>query len=318
MLQGDAHALRDLAEEAGLKLVGTETLPAGATTPSDINVVETVIMAGSPLVGRTPRELRLRDRYGINLVGISRSGQVSKARLRSVKFEIGDVLILQSSTEGSLEILKSLECLPLIDRAAGFGTSRKDYLPLVVLGVAIMLIAANLVPVTVAFFCAAVIFVLTRVLTLREAYDAIDPPILVLLACMIPISDAISSTGAAEVIAGGLAVVSGALPASGAVALVMLAAMAVTPFLNNAATVLIMAPIPVSVAQKLDLSPDPFLMAVAIGAACDFLPPVGHQCNTLVLGPGGYRFGDYSRLGLPLSVIVLCVGTYLVTLFWTV
>src|SRR3979409_2767090 len=97
--------------------------------------------------------------------------------------------------------------------------------------------------------------------------------------------------------------------------MMMLAAMAVTPFLNNAATVLVMAPIAATFAKSLGYSPDPFLMAVAIGAACDFLTPIGHQCNTLVMGPGGHRFGDYWRLGLPLSLIVVIVGVPLVAWF---
>jgi di/tricarboxylate transporter len=160
------------------------------------------------------------------------------------------------------------------------------------------------------------LIVLLHVLTLGEAYRALDPPILVLLACLIPISDAVSSTGAAGIVAGALSAVAGELSATGTVALVLVATMAMTPFLNNAATVLIMAPIAVGVARNLDLNPDPFLMAVAIGAACDFLTPIGHQCNTLVMGPGGYRFGDYWKLGLPLSVIVIVLAVPLITLLW--
>jgi di/tricarboxylate transporter len=318
VLQGDAHSLRGLTEEAGLEVVGTARSPGKAVSPAESRVVEAVVMAGSALVGCTAAELRLRDRFGVNLVAISRPGQPGEARLQGTRFKVGDVLILQGITEGAQEILKKLGCLPLIDRATGFGASRKDYLPLVILGVAILLIAMNLVPVTAAFFGAAVLMVLTSVLSLEEAYEAVDPRILLLLACLIPISDAISSTGAAELIAGGLSAVAGALPPTAAVVLVLVTAMAITPFLNNAATVLIMAPIAASVAKKLGLNPDPFLMAVAIGAACDFLTPIGHQCNTLVMGPGGYRFGDYWKLGLPLSMIVICVGSLLIPIFWTV
>ena len=318
VLQGDAHALRELAEEAGLEVLGTVKSPGEAGSLAQSSVVEAVIMARSPLVDRTPEELLLRDKFGVNLVGISRPGQPGKARLRGTRFQAGDVLILHGITEGTLEILKDLGCLPLIDRATGFGTSRKDYLPLAILCLAILLIATKLVPVTAAFFGAAVLMVLTRVLSLKEAYEAIDPQILVLLACLIPVSDAISSTGAAEIMAEGLSTVAGALPPAGAVALVLIAAMAVTPFLNNAATALIMAPIAASLAKRLGLNPDPFLMAVAIGSACDFLTPIGHQCNTLVMGPGGYRFSDYWKLGLPLSILVICAGSLLIPLFWSV
>ena len=214
------------------------------------------------------------------------------------------------------ETLKNLDCLPLVDRATGLGRRRQELLPLVLVALAMVSVALNLIPVTAAFFGAAVLVVLFGVLTLREAYDAIELPILVLLACLIPISDAISSTGGAELIASGLAVAAAALPPVGAVSLALVAAMALTPFLNNAATVLIMAPVGASLAGKLGLHAEPFLMAVALGAACDFLTPIGHQCNTLVMGPGGYRFGDYWRLGLPLSIIVIVVGTVLIPLFW--
>ena len=176
------------------------------------------------------------------------------------------------------------------------------------------LVAFHLVPVTVAFFGAAVILLLARSLSLREAYDVIDWPILVMLGALIPVSDAIQSTGASDLIAGGLATLAATLPSQGTVVLMLVAAMLLTPFLNNAATV--MAPIAASFAAKLSHNPDPFLMAVAIGAACDFLTPIGHQCNTLVMGPGGYRFGDYWRLGLPLSLIVLVAGVPLIIAFW--
>jgi di/tricarboxylate transporter len=158
--------------------------------------------------------------------------------------------------------------------------------------------------------------VLFGILTLKEAYESIESPIIILLACLLPVSGAISSTGGAELIAGWLSGVASALPPVGAVTLVLVTAMAVTPFLNNAATVLIVAPIGASLAHKLGLSPDPFLMAVAVGAACDFLTPIGHQCNTLVMSAGGYRFGDYARLGLPLSLIVVLVGTALIPVVW--
>lgn len=178
------------------------------------------------------------------------------------------------------------------------------------------LVAFNLVTVTVAFFGAAVILLLARSLSLREAYDAIDWPILVMLGALIPVSEALRTTGGTDLIAGWLSTAAGQLPTPGALALIMAVAMAVTPFMNNAATVLVMAPIAATFAENLAENPDPFLMAVAIGAACEFLTPIGHQCNTLVMGPGGYRFGDYWRLGLPLSLIVLAVGVPLIMVFW--
>jgi di/tricarboxylate transporter len=157
---------------------------------------------------------------------------------------------------------------------------------------------------------------LIRALRMREIYDAMEWPILILLAALIPVSEALRTTGATDLIAGWLSRAGDMLPPIGALGLIMITAMAVTPFLNNAATVLVMAPIAAGFADKLGYGPDAFLMAVAIGAACDFLTPIGHQCNTLVMGPGGYRFGDYWRLGLPLSLMVVVVGVPLLTVFW--
>jgi di/tricarboxylate transporter len=154
-------------------------------------------------------------------------------------------------------------------------------------------------------------------LTLKEAYDAVEWPVLVLFGALIPVSEALQATGATELVASWLSAAAQNFPPRGALALMLIAAMALTPFLNNAATVLVMAPIGASLAGKLGLSPDPFLMAVAVGAGCDFLTPIGHQCNTLVMGPGGYRFGDYWRLGLPLLVLFGIVAILVVPVFWS-
>ena len=151
---------------------------------------------------------------------------------------------------------------------------------------------------------------------MREAYAALEAPVLVLVAALIPVSDAIEKTGGADLIAGWLSGAFHGLPPIATLTAMMAVAMAATPFLNNAATVLIAAPIGMGLAQRLGLSPDPFLMAVAVGAGCDFLTPVGHQCNTLVLGPGGYRFGDYARLGAPLSALILLIAPWLIAWFW--
>ena len=176
--------------------------------------------------------------------------------------------------------------------------------------------ALGVVPVAVAFFAAAAMMVLVRVIPLREAYGAVEGPILVMLAALIPVAETLRSTGATDLVAEMLSSAASVLPPAGALALIMVAAMAVTPFLNNAATVLVMAPIAAAFATTLGHRPDAFLMAVAIGAGCDFLTPIGHQCNTLVFGPGGYRFGDYARLGAPLSLIVVAVAVPMLLVVW--
>jgi di/tricarboxylate transporter len=227
------------------------------------------------------------------------------------------VVVFRGNLAAMPETLGELNCLPLAERDLRIGR-KASLFPILVLAAAMGLVAFNVVPVAIAFFGAAVILLLAGSLSLREAYDAIEWPILIMLGALIPVSDALRTTGGTDLIAAGLSQAATSLPAWGALALLLAAAMAVTPFLNNAATVLVMAPIAASFAERLGYNPDPFLMAVAIGAACDFLTPIGHQCNTLVMGPGGYRFGDYARLGLPLSVIVLAVGTPLIAFFWPV
>lgn len=316
LLRGDPEAIRGLLAEAGLATNSADRGPVAELPQEQVGVVEAVIAPGSTLTGRTSRELRLRDTHGVNLLAVARRGRAVASRLKELRLRVGDVLVLQGAAEAMPAVLRDLGCLALAERGSDIGRQRGDWLPVGILGVAMLAVASGYVPVSIAFFAAAVAVVGIGLLTLREAYEAIDLPILVLLACLIPISDAVGRTGGAELIASGLAVGARHLPEIGALVLVMATAMALTPFLNNAATALIMAPVAVQLAKQLGMNPDPLLMAVAIGCACDFLTPVGHQCNTLVMGPGGYRFGDYARLGFPLTVLVVVVSAVLIPIFW--
>ncbi|MGE3147889.1 MAG: SLC13 family permease [Pseudorhodoplanes sp.] len=316
ILQGEPMALERIVGLEKLKLVRDHAAHELDTPTDEIGVMEAVVTADSALVDRSPMQARLFDRFGVNLLAVSRSGRRITHRIRSVKLKAGDVVVLRGNLATMPETLGELRCLPLAQRDLPIGRSRRGFLPLLFLAVAMGLVAFNVVPVSIAFFGAATLVVLFRSLTLREAYEAVEWPILVMLGALIPVSDALRTTGGTDVIAGWLAAIAVHLPPVGMLALMLVAAMAVTPFLNNAATVLVVAPIAAAFAKNLNLSPDPFLMAVAIGAACDFLTPIGHQCNTLVMGPGGYRFGDYSRLGLPLSIIVVVVGVPLIAVFW--
>ncbi len=234
-------------------------------------------------------------------------------RLRS-----GDVVVLQGPLERLPRQLSELGCLPLAERPLRLGSVRRGLVPLGILLAAMIVTATGLVPVAIAFFGAAVLVMLSGALPPREAYDHVDWPILIMLGALIPVSEALHKTGATGLMAGWLSTVATGLPPWGAVALIMVAAMAVTPFLNNAATVLVMAPVGAAFAEGMNMRPEAFLMAVAVGAGSDFLTPVGHQCNTLVMGPGGYRFGDYARLGAPLSCLIVLIGTPLILLVWPV
>ncbi len=316
LIEGEPAALDRAVDKAGLKLAREDTEKAADTPSDEIGVMEAVVSEDSPLVGRTPMQERLDQRHGVHLLAVSRSGKRITQRMRSVRLQSGDVIVLRGNLPTLPETLGALRCLPLAARDLRLGRGGRSLMPLSILVLAMAFVAANAVPVQLAFFGAAVAMLLIRALTLREAYEAVDWPILIMLGALIPVSDSLRSTGGTDLIAGALSVAAQNLPAIGAVALIMVAAMAVTPFLNNAATVLVMAPIAASFARSLGYNADPFLMAIAIGAACDFLTPVGHQCNTLVMGPGGYRFGDYWRLGLPLSIMVVVAGVPLIALFW--
>jgi di/tricarboxylate transporter len=317
LLEGEPDALERVVVRGGLELAGQGKDAAGAEGDSDtVGVIEGVVTADSMLIGVTPAQINLRDRFQVYLLAISRSGERITQRLRSIRFQAGDVVVLQGRFDVLPDALKDLGILPLAERELGLGRGRKRWVPVLVLAVAMIAVAFKLLPIAIAFFGASLALLLTRSLSLREAYEAVEWPILILLGALIPVSEAVRTTGATDLIASWLSVGAGALPATGALALIMVAAMAVTPFLNNAATVLMMAPIAASLASNLGLNPDPFLMAVAVGAACDFLTPFGHQCNTLVMGPGGYRFSDYWKLGLPLSILVVIVGIPTIAMVW--
>jgi len=313
LIEGAPAALDALVGQAKLSITGDRAVEGEA-----VDAVEAVVGAGSSLIGWSAQSLGLFDRLHVNLLAISRKGQRLTGRPGTIPIELGDVLIVQGDRGSLPELLRDMGCLPLAERPIRLGSVRRGIVPLAILTIAVAATATGMVPVAVAFFAAAAAMVLFGVVPVREAYSSLDGPILVMLAALIPVSSSLQRTGATDAIAGFLAEVGMMLPPYGAIALILVVAMAVTPFLNNAATVLVMAPIAATYATSLDLRPEAFLMAVAIGAGCDFLTPIGHQCNTLVMGPGGYRFGDYPRLGAPLSLLVILVAVPMLMLVWPV
>jgi di/tricarboxylate transporter len=316
LLEGGPEALERAVARSNLELEGQNRPTRRESSDNEIGGIEVVIGPTSILIGQSAGRFALHERFNINLLAVSRSGTRFAERLRDIILRPGDVLVLKGNLAQLPEKLKQLGCLPLAEREIRLGNVRRALVPVIILGGAMALTALGVLPVATAFFAAATLTVLVGALSLREAYDAIDWPILVMLGALIPVSESIRTTGGADLMAGWLSQVAGVLPPYGALALIMVAAMAVTPFLNNAATVLVMAPIAASFAGQLGFRPDAFLMAVAIGAGSDFLTPIGHQCNTLVMGPGGYRFGDYWKLGLPLSFLVVALGVPLMMIVW--
>ncbi len=316
LLEGEPHGLDDLITRARLRLTRADKPLSMEEPTEEVRVVEAVVGAESSLIGETAQHADLHGQHGVNLLAVSRSGFRLSQHLNRVRLRAGDVIVLQGGERSLPVALKALGLLPLAEREVRLGGIRHALAPAVILAAAMVLVAFQVVPVAIAFFGAAVVMIALGSIRMREAYSALDGPVLVLIAALIPVSEAIQTTGGADLIGGWLsAMFQGQAPML-ALAAIMAVAMAATPFLNNAATVLIVAPVGAALALKLGLNPDPFLMAVAVGAACDFLTPIGHQCNTLVMGPGGYRFSDYPRLGTPLTLLVLVVGTPLITLFW--
>ncbi|KTQ96123.1 permease [Aureimonas ureilytica] len=316
LLVGEPEGIERAVARAGLTLVGEPTTQAGDIESE--SVVEGVVTPQSPIVGSRIGKLSLEAAHGVTILAVSRAGTEIRQHLSSVRLREGDVLVLKGTSETVPEALGSLKILPLAERSIVLGRNRRSFIPLGVLAAAMILTATGLVSAVAAFFGAAVVLLLLRVMSMHEAYQTVEASVIVLLAALIPLSEAIQTTGGTDLIAGWLSSALHGLSPLTSLFMVTLLAMGVTPFLNNAATVLMLGPIAGSLAVRLGLNPDPFLMAVALGAACDFLTPIGHQCNTIVMAPGGYRFGDYWRLGLPLSLIVLFVGVPLIAFVWPV
>lgn len=316
ILSSDTENLKRLVEDAGLALVGSEKLGHSDLESEDISLVEAVVMPNSMMLGSTARSLNLRAAYGVNLIAISRQGHIMRSRLDRIRFRNGDVLLLQCHSEMLKETVETLGCLPLAGRGLRIGQTRKLLTTLLIFGAALLLSAFGLVPVQISFVAAAVLMIMFKILTLGEAYQSIDWPIIILLGAMIPVGQALETTGGAQLIADSLLSLSGMMPAAGTLVIALVATMFLSDLVNNAAAVVLMAPIGIRVAQGMGVSSDPFLIAIAIGASCAFLTPIGHQSNTLVMGPGGYKFGDYWRMGLILEILVVVVSIPLILIFW--
>jgi di/tricarboxylate transporter len=279
-----------------------------APASDEIALLELAVLPRSELVGRSASDLLLRTRHGINLLAVSRQGQRSTARLRSLRLAAGDVLLVQGPPEVLAEFAGQSGCVPLAERPLRIPDRRRALTAALILGVAIAGTALGLVSAPIAFAAGLLASMLLGTVPPRSAYDAIDWPVVVMIAALLPVAGAMGSTGSADLIARFLLENVAQGHAIGALVVMLAATMLLTDLMNNAATAAVMCPIAVGTAAQLGANPDTFLMAVALGASCAFLTPIGHQNNTLILGPGGFRFGDYWRMGLPLDVLVVAVG----------
>jgi di/tricarboxylate transporter len=316
VLRGDTEAIKRAIDAAGLKLVGDEKIQRDDLRSSDIDVVEAVVSPGSPFIGRTPISARLRTVHGMNLLALARQGRHIGERLGHVTFRSGDVLLLQGPKERMAETLSELQCLPLAERSIGIGRKRRLVLAGGLFALGLALVLTGMLPVHIAFVGVAGGLVVTQVVKPGEIYSAIDWPVIVLLGALFPVGGALESTGATALVVDGILHVTQGYGVVWVLLVVLVATMFISDVINNNATAILMAPIALTLADRLGASPDPFLMAVAIGASSAFLTPIGHQSNALVMEPGGYRFGDYWRVGLPLEVIIVVVAMPAILLVW--
>ncbi len=316
LVEADSEDLKALVDGLGLELAANQEKHMDALESDDIRIIEAVVTPHSILPGQTAIGMRLRSNFGVNLLAVARLGQRLKSRLGKIRFAVGDILLLQGKEDAIKEALATLGCLPLAERGIRFVKPKKIVMAVSIFAAAMTTAALNILPVQIAFSAAVIIMVLAKLISMKEIYESIDWPIIVLLGAMFPIGHALETTGGAQLIADNMMLLSERFTPLVTLTVLMVGTMLLSNVVNNAAAAVLMAPIAISLAHGMGVSVDPLLMAVAIGASCAFLTPIGHQSNALVMAPGGYKFGDYWRLGLPLSIVVVLVAVPLIAWFF--
>ena len=282
----------------------------------DIVLRELAVLPGSSIVGRSASELRLRTRYGLNLLAVSREGYPPRVRLRTLKLKSGDLLLMQGPAEVMSDFINDTGCVPLGEQELRIPDKRMAIIAGAIMLGSVGIVAAGMLPAAAAFALGVTVSMLLRTVPPRQVYTSIDWPVIVLLAALMPVAGAMQVTGAADVLARFLVETIAQGNATAALAVVLITTMFLSDVMNNAATAAVLCPIAIGIAATLGVNPDSYLMAVAIGASCAFLTPIGHQNNTLILGPGGFRFGDYWKLGLPLEILVFAVSIPMLLIVW--
>ncbi len=311
------EASPDSLEEA-LGNLNLEYVGKGEGQLGDDNLIlnEVVVQESSGIAGRSAMSLRLLYRYRVAVVGVSRRGQRFRENVRKLLLKPGDVLLLLGVDERLNDITGRLGLLPLADRGQRVIQRDKALWAVAIFALAILIASVGLVYLPIALGCATALYVLLNIVPIRDVYTSIEWPVIVLLGCMIPIGGALQSTGSTVLIANGIVDLSAGYSPVVVLTLLVIVTMTLSDVMNNTATAVIAAPIAVEIANRLGVSPDPFLMAVAVAASCAFLTPIGHKNNTLIMGPGGYHFGDYWRMGLPLEILIVVVSVPAIITFW--
>lgn len=282
----------------------------------EADVFEVVVTPGSSLEGRSVEQARFRRKHNVNIIAISRQGKPYRGRLGSLRFKIGDVLLLYGHPDSVAEAISASNCLPLAERGLGLGRRKYAFISLGIFATAIAAVAFGLLPIQIALTGAILCMLISGATPSRELYAGIDWPVIVLLGAMIQIGNALETTGTTQLLVSSILSITEGTSVIFILGLILVSTMTLSAVLNNAATAILMAPIAKIVAEQLGSNPDAFLMTVAVGASCAFLTPIGHQNNALVMGPGGYKFGDYWRMGLPLEILIVAVTLPAIAYFW--
>jgi len=294
----------------------TNNESGGTADSREIVLVEMVVLPNAKIIHHTAQELELRSRFSLNLLAISRHGKHSVERLRRTKIGAGDVILMQGEPERLAGFASQFGCVPLAERTIRVPSKKKAYMASGIMLLAVLGAALGLMPAALSFGGGVVALMVLRLIPLRQLYESIDWSIVVLLAALIPVAGAMSTTGTADLMANGMLKYVAQGHTLMAMGILLILTMTLSDFMNNAATAAVMCPVAYSAATQLGVNPDAFLMAVAVGASCAFLTPIGHQNNTLILGPGGFRFGDYWKLGLPLEILVFVISMIMLPIVW--
>jgi di/tricarboxylate transporter len=318
LVEGDPAELDKLAALIGGRLMAAEDDEERKDILERGDFIEAVVRAEALVVGAEVGSLAIPRRFDVHLLAVARQGRPHRGRLRNFRLAAGDVLLLQGDADRLAEAVARLGLLPLAARPLQLGQRGRSALGMALFAVPVVAAATGLVDLPVALTLSALAMVLTRLVPLRDLYESIDWPVIVLLGAMMPIGEAFQTTGATTLVADLVTALGTDLPAWVILAALIAVTMLLSDLLNNAATAVMMGPVALAMAKALEANPDTLLMAVAIGASCSFMTPVGHQNYTLVMGPGGYAFRDYWRVGLPLELVVVAVATPLLLYVWPI
>ncbi len=316
VLETQPDALDDFRSALGLAYTDSDRRDIIEGEAQGLTLTEAVVPRDARIAGTSAQAIGLHWRQRSVIVGVSRQGRRITENLRRTKIMAGDILLLLTPAEAGPQVIRWLGGLPLAERGLSVTQQNKSWLAIGLFAAAVAAATAGLVPLSISLGIVVVGYVISGIVPLRELYDQIEWPVVVLLGSLIPLGEALNDSGGTDLLASQLVGLTGELPIWAILAILMAVTMTLSDVLNNTATAIVAAPVGIEIANRLDVAPDAFLMAVAVGASSAFLTPIGHKNNTLILGPGGYRFGDYWRMGLPLEGIVIAVSVPMILLVW--